>query len=239
MGKKIESACQWMINLANDNSHGYDQIHRWLPDVDCSSSVILAWENAGVLVKENGATYTGNMKKAFVACGFEALVYRKGMPLKRGDVVVCDHYSKNTYYGHTLLYLGDGNIVQASINEKGTTKGGKTGDQTGREIATGKFYEYSKGWDYVLRYKEDEAIKMVTVQLPELSKGSIGPAVGTLQVLLNSLGFKGENGKVLTVDHSFGKNVAFAVHNAQVSFDLNPDEVVGSRSWSAFLGVDY
>ena len=29
---KIESATQWMINLANDDSHGYDQANRWGPD---------------------------------------------------------------------------------------------------------------------------------------------------------------------------------------------------------------
>ena len=26
---KIETATQWMINLANDNTHGYDQTYRW------------------------------------------------------------------------------------------------------------------------------------------------------------------------------------------------------------------
>ena len=39
---KIETATQWMIDLANDNSHGYDQTNRWGPDYDCSSAVISA-----------------------------------------------------------------------------------------------------------------------------------------------------------------------------------------------------
>lgn len=47
---KIEIATQWMINLANDDTHGYDQAHRWGPDYDCSSAVITAWENAGQLL---------------------------------------------------------------------------------------------------------------------------------------------------------------------------------------------
>ena len=236
MGKRIESAVNWAVGTANDNSHGYDQINRQGPDYDCSSLVINAWENAGVLVRENGATYTGNMKKAFVACGFEAIPAKDTLPpLKRGDVLLNEKH-------HTCMYLGEGKVVQASINELGKTTGGKSGDQTGKEINISPLYVPSYKWDFVLRYKEDEAIKaikMVTVQLPELSMGSVGPAVGTLQVLLNSLGFKGKNGKVLTVDDCFGQNVAFAVHNAQVSFGLNPDEVVGSRTWPAFLGVDY
>lgn len=37
---KIQTATQWMINLANDDSYGYDQTHRWGPDYDCSSAVI-------------------------------------------------------------------------------------------------------------------------------------------------------------------------------------------------------
>ena len=65
----IESACTWAVGIANDNSHGYDQIHRQGPDYDCSSLVINAYEQAGVKVKEAGATYTGNMRAAFVKCG--------------------------------------------------------------------------------------------------------------------------------------------------------------------------
>lgn len=242
MGNIIEAACEYGVRIANDNSHGYDQNNRWLPDVDCSSFVTLCYENAGVPVKsKGGATYTGNLKEGFTKCGFTAIKCKPVMPgLKRGDVLFYNYVKNGKTHGHAVLYLGGGQIVQASINEKGTATGGKTGDQTGKEVSVGNYYNPSYGWDYVLRYeKEDEAIKMVTVQLPELSMGSVGPAVGTLQVLLNSLGFKGKNGKVLTVDDRFGQNVALAVHNAQVSFGLNPDEVVGSRTWPAFLGVDY
>ena len=47
---KIETAVQWAVNTANDNSHGYSQTSRGgNPDYDCSSFVIAAWANAGVL----------------------------------------------------------------------------------------------------------------------------------------------------------------------------------------------
>ncbi len=39
---KIEKATQWMIDLANNPKHGYDQDNRWGPDYDCSSAVISA-----------------------------------------------------------------------------------------------------------------------------------------------------------------------------------------------------
>lgn len=227
----IESACTWAVGIANDNSHGYDQIHRQGPDYDCSSLVINAYEQAGVKVKEAGATYTGNMRSAFVKCGFKAIKYVKGMVLKRGDVLLNEKH-------HTLLYLGDKKMVQASSNEKGGIYNGKTGDQTGREIYVGNFYEFSKGWDYVLRYEVSE-VTTVNVTMPVLQKGSKCPEVGTVQTLLNALGFVGKNGRKLTVDHDYGQNVEYAVKNFQKARGIGQDGIVGARTWPELLKADY
>lgn len=227
----IESACAWAVSIANDNSHGYDQIHRQGPDYDCSSLVINAYEQAGVKVKEAGATYTGNMRAAFVKCGFKAIKYVKGMALKRGDVLLNEKH-------HTLLYLGDKKMVQASSNEKGGIYNGKTGDQTGREIYVGNFYEFSKGWDYVLRYEVSE-VTTVNITMPVLQKGSKCPEVGTVQTLLSALGFVGKNGKKLTVDHDFGANVEYAVKNFQKSKGIGQDGIVGAKTWPLLLSSDY
>lgn len=227
----IESACTWAVGIANDNSHGYDQIHRQGPDYDCSSLVINAYEQAGVKVKEAGATYTGNMRSAFVKCGFKAIKYVKGMALKRGDVLLNEKH-------HTLLYLGDKKMVQASSNEKGGIYNGKTGDQTGREIYVGNFYEFSKGWDYVLRYEVSE-VTTVNITMPVLQKGSKCPEVGTVQTLLNALGFVGKNGRKLTVDHDYGQNVEYAVKNFQKAHGLVQDGIVAARTWPELLKADY
>ena len=149
---KIEKATQWMINLANDPKHGYDQDNRWGPDYDCSSAVISAWQAAGVPVKSKGASYTGNMKSVFISCGFKdvrsSINLSNGSGLKRGDVLL------NTVT-HTAMYIGNGQIVHASINENGTTTGGKIGDQTGKEICIRGYY--NKNWDCVLRYMNDDS----------------------------------------------------------------------------------
>lgn len=226
----INNATAWAVNIANDNSHGYDQIGRWGPDYDCSSLVISAYEQAGVKVKEAGATYTGNMRATFVKCGFEAIPYKKGMTLYKGDVLLNEKH-------HTALYIGDGQIVQASCNEKGGIYNGKDGDQTGREIATGRFYEYSKGWDYVLRYNEE--VKTVNIILPVLSKGSKCPEVGMVQALLNSLGYTGKTGRPLSTDHDFGNNTEYAVKNFQRAHKLGQDGVVGEKTYNALLRADY
>lgn len=148
---KTEKAIQWMVQTANNPRNGYDQIHRWgeRGDYDCSSAVITAWQTAGVPVKSAGATYTGNMYSAFKKCGFvdatQSVNLTTGTGLVRGDVLL-------NRRSHTAMYIGSGQIVQASINEKGTATGGSPGDQTGKEFLVRSYYNYP--WDYVLRYPE-------------------------------------------------------------------------------------
>lgn len=145
----IEKAVAWALQIAQDPAHGYDQTHRWGPDYDCSSLLISAWQQAGVPVKTAGATYTGNMLQAFLKCKFEDVTeeinLNTGAGLQRGDVLLNVRH-------HTAMSIGGGQIVHASINERGRATGGKTGDQTGREICVRSYYKYSKGWDKVLRY---------------------------------------------------------------------------------------
>lgn len=230
----IESAINWAVGIANDNSHGYSQVNRWGPDYDCSSLVISAFEQAGVKVREAGATYTGNMRSAFCKCGFKSIPYAKGLTyLVRGDVLLNEQF-------HTALYLGDDTIVQASASETGG-KTGRTGDQTGREIYVGKFYQYSKGWDYVLRYDDSQEGQKVEVTMTVLSAGSRGSEVTLLQVLLNELGFKGSNGLKLTVDGWIkpGGNTEYALKIAQKTYGMTPDGICGKKTWTALLHSRY
>ena len=151
---KTEKAVQWMISTANNPLHGYDQKYRWGEhgDYDCSSAVITAWETAGVPVRSAGASYTGNMYSAFKKCGFvdvtQSVNLKAGSGLKRGDVLL-------NRKSHTAMYIGNNQIAQASINEKGSATGGAPGDQTGKEFAIRSYYSYP--WDYVLRYPEIKA----------------------------------------------------------------------------------
>ena len=174
----IESAAAYAQNIAADDSHGYDQSQRWGPDYDCSSLVISAFRKAGVPLS---CTYTGNMRGDMLRCGFEDVTgsvdLNTGAGLERGDVLL-------NHVHHTSLYIGGGQLVQASINEHGTTTGGQTGDQTGREICTRGYYNYP--WDCVLRYTEEEqeterAAEYAAVELPVLQRGDTGEAVRAMQ----------------------------------------------------------
>lgn len=231
---RIDKAINWAVSIANDNTHGYDQLHRWGPDYDCSSLLISAWQQAGVPVQANGATYTGNMKNVFVKCGFEAIKFNRSISLKRGDVLLNEKH-------HTAMYIGGGKVVMASINEQGKTVGGRTGDQTGREILTCNYYVPSYGWDYVLRYPTQEEVINVSVTLRQIKEGDICVEVGMVQTLLNKLGYVGKNGRALTVDNDFAPNgnTAYAVANFQKAKGLNPDKVIGPKTYELLFKSNY
>lgn len=230
----IEKAIAQMETWAQDNLHGYDQANRWGPDYDCSSAVIQAWQNAGVHVKSNGATYTGNMYSVFKACGFEDVTasvdMSTGAGLQRGDVLL-------NHVNHTAMYCGNGQIVQASINEFGKTTGGQIGDQTGREFYIRGYYNYP--WDVVLRYNgsaeniapsSPEMPKLnrnITVSLPEIQNGDIDVSVAMLQAALK---YKGYNPR--WVDGEFGAQTGAALKAFQSDHGLDADAICGKATWN-------
>lgn len=162
----ITSAVEWAVGIANDDTHGYDQANRWGDDYDCSSLLIQAYEQAGCPVKTNGASSTANMRSVFVETGFNEIAYSEGMYLVAGDVLWRD--------GHCAMYIGNGQIVSAHINELGTTTGGQTGDQTGEEIDVSSFAS-SGEWSFVLR-------------LPAANTPVVNKKSGLSKILLYAIG---------------------------------------------------
>lgn len=135
----LNKAVSWALAIAADDSHGYDQEHRNGPDYDCSSFVGTALNQAGFAVSPYSTTR--NLIPQLTKCGFVACK----APYKKGDIHITPGH-------HVVLSVDTNTIVHASINENGDITGGKTGDQTGREICTRSFYTPSYGWGYHLRY---------------------------------------------------------------------------------------
>lgn len=144
---KITAAVNWAIGIALDDSHGY-QWGGWGPEYDCGHLIIMAWENAGVHVRAAGASYTGDMRPAFLRCGFVDVTGRvnvnTGAGLQIGDVLV-------NQANHAAMYIGNGRLVQARSNVDGMP-----GDSSGQEIRTQSYYNFP--WDCVLRYQESAAL---------------------------------------------------------------------------------
>ena len=135
----LNKAVSWAIGIAHDDSHGYDQENRNGPDYDCSSFVGTALHNAGFPVSPYSTTR--NLVPQLRAAGFVDCK----PPYKKGDIHITPGH-------HVVMSIDASSIVHSSINEKNDITGGKTGDQTGREICTRSFYTPQYGWGYHLRY---------------------------------------------------------------------------------------
>ena len=234
-----ELAVKRMEDWAADPSHGYDQEYRWgeRGDYDCSAAVIQAWELAGVPVKSNGATYTGNMRGVFLRCGFRDVTggveLGSGSGLLRGDVLL-------NYEHHTAMYCGNGQEVEASINENGTVTGGQPGDQTGREFLVRPYRNYP--WDCVLRYTgansgstEDKPGRPgptyeYSVKLGLLKEGMEDAQVKTVQILLAAKGYYSGD-----CDGIMGELTKRAVMGYQADAGLLTDGEVGGDTWAALI----
>ena len=180
----IMKAVEFMINTANDNTHGYDQKNRNGPDYDCSSLVATALHNAGFNVSPK--SWTGNIEAQLRKCGFVKCC----PPWQAGDI----HLKTGK---HVAMSINSKQIVHATSNEKGKATNGKTGDQTGKEICIANYYIYPTGWDVHLRYKgrktNEEIAKEVIAgkwgTYPDRKKQltSAGYDYNTIQRLVNKM----------------------------------------------------
>ena len=244
----IEKAVAWAIETANDNRHGYSQADRWGPDYDCSSFVISAWENAGVPLREAGASYTGNMRPAMIACGFVDVTGQVGIGtgygIQAGDVLL-------NYAAHTCMAIGNGKVANCRTNEGNPQQG----DQSGNEIRIQAYWDGAPNrWNCVLRYKgtgaaSDEkpeqkpggetkpAEKPESVdhalRLPMLRTGSKGNAVKLLQASLTLRNFK-----CGTIDGDFGPLTKSAVLEFQKWAQIEQDGIAGPETMRKILEID-
>lgn len=210
MCKKSELAAAWSEETAADNTHGYSNTVRWGESYDCSSFVISAYEAAGLPLRAAGASYTGDMRAAFLRCGFKDVTAQVNMATGadaiRGDVFLNEHgRGVPGSTGHTVVYLGGGKVANCRSAE-GTSD---TADNSGNEIRVQNFWSYP--WDCCLRYPEPtssapepktsetvngsgdgicgpETWTAIAKLMPTVREGSISWAVTALQAALNQLG---------------------------------------------------
>ena len=231
--KIAEQAAKLAIEIARDNKHGY-LWGGWGPDYDCGHLIITIYEQLGVKVKTAGASYTGDMRRVFLRCGFSdvtrAVNLANGKGTRPGDVLLNEA-------NHAAIVVGDGRIVQARSNFDG-----KTGDSSGQEIREQAFYNFP--WDCVLRFVGEESApgtltkasikKDFSLDHRILRRGCKGEDVRALQYAL--LGRQIDVGPDGT-DGDFGGNTEAAVITFQQKEGLLPDGEVGEKTQGRLDGI--
>lgn len=162
----INVALKYMLDVADDDTHGYSMTNRnGDPDFDCSSLLIKALREAGFPME--GATYTGNMSKVLQDDGFKdvknQIVLSTGKGLVKGDVLL--YHDSKTGNGHTAMYAGDGKIVHA----RSAYGNPQAGDQSGNEISVSNYY--NKPWTWVYRAESTPATDKTSVDVYTVVKG--------------------------------------------------------------------
>lgn len=76
-----------------------------------------------------------------------------------------------------------------------------------------------------------------TFTVKEVSPGSTGKSVALMQKCLCGLGYRGKNGKVLTIDAYAGTQTIYALKNFQKKAGLTVDGVCAEKSWKILLDV--
>lgn len=154
----VENAVQWCIDKVTKSKITYSLEYRNLnnPDgtsYDCSSFLITAFNQAGFNIN---ATYTGNMKDAFVAAGWEWYPVSWYIPadnLVRGDIMLNE-------VSHTQMYIGNGEDVNC---------GG-----TPAEIIPHNSDNWGRGWDGYLHYPSNTGGTTINVPVSVPQSGIIG-----------------------------------------------------------------
>ena len=159
---------------------------------------------ANIDIKGGGATSQYNTGSNWMEQG--ALV---NMP----DVVCCVFKKKGEKMSHTGLHVGGGKIIHCST----IVKEGRTSDS---------------GWTHYAipagLYSPDEIDRKVIPLRDTVKRGDRGETVRQLQFALYQL-----DHEELMIDGIFGAKTDAAVRDFQTKCGLNPDGIVGPKTWEA------
>lgn len=131
--------------------------------------------------------------------------------LQPGAAVFVD---KNGNKSHIGLYVGNGKVIEACSTEAGVCTSNLTANK----------------WSYYGLLKDVQYGDQPEPGLPTLKKGDKGPDVKALQVKLIAKGYKLPK---YGADGDFGSETETAVKAFQKDHGLNPDGIVGEKTWEA------
>lgn len=193
----------------------------------CDCSGLLKWFLWSDNFENKAPTYKAS--EDYGATGFYSKCSERGELWKDNTPVLIPGVilfkGNTTTKSHMGVFIGDNKIIEAKGHAYGTIKS-----------------DLTKSWSYwgksdFIKYDSAPVIKdkQINVETYQLKNGSVSSTVGTLQTLLNYNGYKGIDGKSLTVDNEFGKHTDNAVRCFQSNKKIIVDGVVGPVTWKALL----
>lgn len=168
---------------------------------------------------------------------------------KRGSIILFWRPSKGRY-GHTgIVYKVDADYVYTI---EGNTSGGSEVVANGGGVFKKKYRRSSLDSrtkyfmpDYSIVVNDskpktaanDELVGNCVVTLKTFAIGASDAQIKAVQTLLNAKGYKGKNGKPLTIDGHLGDNTAYAVTAFQKAekLDVKSPGTIGGKTWVALI----
>lgn len=182
--------------------------------------------------------------------GYQALEFSARKKLytknfKPGDIVIFSWSgNKSTWISGVKTLDHIGIIEEVNSNGTYTTIEGNTGDSANGEVKRCTRYAYQISCVLRPDYLVEPKIKFSTynIKMSKLWKGSNKnkkEQVLTLQALLFAYGYKGKDGKNLTLDGVFGDNTEYALKSYEKAKGLDKHGVRGvceRAKWAKLLG---
>jgi len=238
--KLNEWMARFVVAYAKDNTHGYTNNYpqnQWWNgnDLDCGSlmsyGLHMALRQIGI---DTGHVY-------FEPQGGWS-IYNEAFLLK-----YCDRYryeDVRNQVGDILLSGGHTEMITAVNPDKLTGArndyDGRSGDSSGREIATSDYYTASGGWHYIYRLKDiynkeldDEPTEgeLDMSKIPTCKQGDRNNTVLSYQFLMrDKLGYD-----KMVCDGYFGDQMAYNVRDFQRDHGLYEDAVIGALTGYAII----
>lgn len=210
---------------------GYDQDNRWDirdgGETDCSALYLYCLWEVGYLPERPTWGNTDSLRSQLEPLGFKFLVADNSKTAPSGVGLLRNR--------HIAVSMGNGNVAQASIDERGKTSGGQTGDQTGLETKVSKDPKNWLWWIYPPDASTSSSMNTSTggekvYYFGHVQRGTTGTSVKMLQSALNIRVNSG-----LAIDGSCGPATTQAITNWQSSHGLTVDGSCGPATWTSVL----
>ena len=147
------------------------------------------------------------------------------------------------YAGNTVITLEGNSAVYATeelARQSYTGTGAFEGIGYKKRQLTSGYTVYRPDWSAAGAVSSPDTQKpaqlcAVKLELVETGRTVSAGTVAALQAILTAKGFRGADGKTLTVDGKFGPNTAAAVCAAQKKLGLDVDGACGADTWPALI----